>query len=347
MNSSLENDSLATCEVRRYIGGTTVDVDIETVLRYLLVCYMLLLFPFAAFLNGFLVVLIVAVKALHQTAYFLTFQVVMIDLLLTIIATLISTVGALAGKWTMGPEFCSISLFFLHILRHSRYWMMFVFVTDRFCSVFFPFSHKRYQQKIAVALSLMAWSISFLFAVLPLILDCEVFSRITWYCTGGNGCTNRQYCQWSRIVTTLITNIVGSLLPLIMYIILFVKAKKMQKSFRRMSSTSNEDTKKASKRNWQVNVTFFWLFLALFGINLIPFLLFVFGMSLISGIGLQPSPEYTISTIIFRSLYNVLPIIDAIAIMRNPDIRQAIKLFITKSKKLNTVSNFTNSTLSK
>lgn len=345
MNIS-ENDSVATCEVKRYIGGTTVDAYTETILRYLLVGYILILFPFATCLNGFLVFLIATVKSLHQTAYFLTLQVVVIDLLLTVIATPVSTVGALAGKWTMGPEFCSISLFFLHILRHSRYWMMFVFVTDRFCSIFFPFSHRRHQQKIAIGLSLVAWSVSFFFAVLPLILDCEGFSRVTFYCTGGDGCTNRYYCQSSRIVTTLITNIVGSLLPLIMYICLFVKAKKMQKMIRRMSTTSKseEDTKNNRKRDWRVNVTFFWLFLALFGINLVPFLLFVFGMSLISGIGLQIPSEYAISTIIFRSLYNILPLVDAISIMRNADIQQAIK-FITKSKKSNTSLSFNGTNL--
>ena len=320
MNTSM------SCGERRYIGKSSLSTDTEDILRYLLIGYLILLFPFSVILNGFLVLLMAVVKTLHQTVYFLTLQVILLDFALTIVATPITVVSAFAGRWIMGPEFCSTSIFIIHTLRHARYWMMLVFVSDRFASVFFPFSYGKYQTKMVILLSLLAWTVSFIFAILPITLDCEVFSRLAFYCTGGDGCTDRYLCHSSRIVTVTVTNVMGSFLPLILYAILFIKAKKLQKTFVISEATGDASSQKR-KDNLRVNVTFLFLFFALFGVNIIPFLLFIVGTSILSVLGIPSPPGYVISTIFFRSLYNILPIIDAIAIMRNADFRLAMKTF--------------------
>ena len=320
MNTSM------SCGERRYIGKSSLSTDTEDILRYLLIGYLILLFPFSVILNGFLILLMAVVKTLHQTVYFLTLQVMLIDITITIIATPITVVSAFAGRWIMGPEFCSISIFTIHILRHARYWIMLVFVSDRFASVFFPFSYRKYQTKMVILLSLLAWTVSFIFAILPITLDCEVFSRIAFYCTGGNGCTNRYLCQSSRIVTATVTNVMGSYVPLILYAILFIKAKKLQKTLAVSKATADASSKNR-KDNFRVNVTFLFLFFALFGVTIIPFLLFIIKRSVLSVLGIRFPPGFVISTIFFRSLYNILPIIDAIAIMRNTDFRLAMKTF--------------------
>ena len=325
MNSSIMNTSMS-CEEQRYIGKTSLSTDTEAILRYLLIGYLLLLFPFSVILNGFLILLMAVVKTLHQTVYFLTLQVVLIDITLTIVATPVTVVSAFAGRWIMGPEFCSLSIFIIHIFRHARYWMMFVFVSDRFISVFCPFSYGKYQAKMVIFLSLLAWTVSFIFAILPITLDCEVFSRIAFYCTGGNGCTDRYLCQSSRIVTIMITNAMGSFLPLILYAILFIKAKKLQKTLI-VSKVATDASLQKRRNNLRINITFVFLFLALFGVTIVPFLFFIVGTSVFSALGTPSPPGFVISTIFFRSLYNILPIMDAIAIMRNTDFRLAMTTF--------------------
>jgi len=321
MNVSMVNDSVY--QEQRYYGMRAIEPDTEELLRYFLIGFLLLIFPAAVLLNGFLIFLIVVAKSLHRSVYFLALQLAVVDIVITLVITPVTIISAFAGEWILGPELCSLTLFIQHILRHGRYWLMFIFVCNRFISVFYPFFYHKHERKMVVIFSLLAWSITFLFAILPIILDCEEFSRIAWYCTGGNGCTDKFKCQNSRLVTTLITNIMGSLVPVIMYIVLFAKAKVIQRT---LISISNEKlSSEQRKRNFRINVTFFWIFLALFGINLVPFSLFVFGNTLISALGLKPSPEFVIATTIFRSLYNILPIIDSIAIMRNAEVREAIR----------------------
>lgn len=197
---------------------------------------------------------------------------------------------------------------------------MFVFVSDRFASVFLPFSYSKHQKKFVVFLSVLAWSISIIFAILPLALDCETFSRVAFYCTGGNGCSNVYACQSSRLLTITLTNIMGSFIPLVLYLLLFIKAKKMKNSV--VAPPVNNQNNAARH-----NITFFFLFLALFGVNLIPFLFFIIGNSIISTLMIHSPSQYVVTTTVVRSLYNILPLIDAIAIMRNSDYRCAMRSF--------------------
>ncbi len=275
---------ILTCEERRYIGRTTLDFDTEAILRYFLVGYLILLVPFSTCLNGFLIILMVTIKSLHQTVYFLTLQVVVLDFGLSIFALSITIANAIAGKWTFDPTFCSLSIFVIHLLLF-----------------------------------------------LPVALDCEVFSRVAFYCTGGNGCTNTNVCQSSRLLTVTLTNIMGSFVPLVLYIILFLKAKMLQKS---IICDSDDSIRRQNTRH---NTTFFFLFLALFGVNIIPFFFFIVGNSILSILSIPPTSQYVIATIIFRSLYNILPLIDAIAIIISSDFRQAVRLF--KSKLVRSTSN--------
>ncbi len=324
MNTSLDNGSNLTCDAIRYIGKTTVDFNTEAILRYILVGFLALLFPFATCLNGFLIILMATIKSLHQTVHFLNLQVIVLDFVLTVFILPITIANAIAGRWAFSPTFCSLSIFIIHTFRMTRYWLMFVFVSDRFASVFCPFSYPKYQKKFVILLSVMAWSVSISFAILPLALDCEVFSRIAYYCTGGNGCSNAYACQSSRLLTLTLTNIMGSFVPLVLYLALFLKAKKLKKIIIAPSSSTHHNN---TARH---NTTFFLLFIALFGVSLLPFLFFVIGNTIISTLSIHSPPQFVITTIVFRSLYNILPLIDAFAIMRNSDFRDAIRLFKSK-----------------
>lgn len=98
MNVSVANGSSLTCEEIRYIGRTTVDIDTETILRYILVAFLALLFPFGACLNGFLIILVATIKSLHQTVHFLTLQVIVVDFFLITFVLPITIPNAIAGK---------------------------------------------------------------------------------------------------------------------------------------------------------------------------------------------------------------------------------------------------------
>ena len=324
---NLSND---TCQVSRYIGGTSLDPETETVMRYLTIGFILLLFPFAVFLNSLLIVLIGKFKVLRQTTYYLALQVVIIDLCITLIVTPLTVINAIAGQWILGPVLCSMTSFLVIFTRQSRNSLMFVFVKDRFCSVFFPFRYFKHRTKVVIPLCLVAYLVAIIMAIMPLSLDCIEFSRVTWYCSSGGGCTNPATCEITRTVLITLPQIWGSYIPLIMYTILFIKAKKFKRQV--APSDVSKETEQNSKHERKANLTFFFLFLSLFGVTFLPFMFYVIGRSTLRALGIRPASEYVIFTIILRTAYNILPIIDAIAIMRNPDVRSALSLLKKKLK---------------
>lgn len=70
-------------------------------------------------------------------------------------------------------------------------------------------------------------------------------------------------------------------------------------------------------------MTFALLFVALSGMSYLTVLFFIIGQSTFFGVGILPPEWFTILTIIFRTLFNFLVVIDPLAIMRNGDVKNA------------------------
>ena len=288
----------------------------------------MLIFPFAVFLNTLLIFLIVKFKVLRQTTFYLALQVVITDLGLTVMVTPVTVINATAGQWILGPALCKISILLISFLRQSRNSLMFVFVTDRFCSVFFPFRYFKHRTKVVIPLCIVTYLAGIVFASIPQILDCIEFSRVTWYCRSGRGCTNPKTCDVISVAYITIPQFWGSYAPVIMYTILFIKAKMIKNQVAPVNIS--EETIQNNRRERKTNLTFFFLFLSLFGVTFVPFVFFIVGRNTLHALGIRPAPGYKVVTIILRILYNILPIIDAIAIMRNPDVRRALSLLKKK-----------------
>ncbi len=63
----------------------------------------------------------------------------------------------------------------------------------------------------------------------------------------------------------------GSVVPMVMYIALFMKAKKVRN---RIIPLDTQEDAEQSKRDQKANITFFTLFLSLIGINTPSFIVF-------------------------------------------------------------------------
>ncbi len=198
---------------------------------------------------------------------------------------------------------------------------MFVIVCDRFCTVFMPFKYQRIRQKVIIPLNISAVLVTAIITVIPIALDCMDFNRIAWYCTPQKGCKNPDSCQLLLIAVGPLSIVIGSYVPMVMYIIMFIKARRP----RNQISTGILETEEVliRKRNERkANTTFLLLFLALFGVTAVPFLFYI-----TSGpfIGEETSDAYILPRYIFRLVFSLLPIIDPIAIMRNQEVRKALK----------------------
>ncbi len=245
---------------------------------------------------------------------------------------IISTIG---GQWSIGLHTCTISSATFSSMFHHRDWLMFVFVFDRFCTVFMPFRYDTYRRKVTLLLSLTALALAVINAVLAITYNCFGFCRDFWLCVSliDETCPNFELCQLLSIVYLGVGQTMGSFVPMVMYIALFIKAKKVRNQI--MPSGTQEDAEQR-KRDRKANITFFTLFLSLFGVNIPPVFAYIVIHLFFLPLGVQPPEALLLVLSLLQQLYILLPIMDSIAIMRNPEMRKAIKMLKVKLKRCST-----------
>ncbi len=328
MNVSSELNQ--TCEEARFYGREILSEDVESFMRKFSIGFFVTLFPFSICLTTFTIFLILKFKHLRQTTFLLALQLVIVDLVLALTFTPLSILGAVNGRWVLGLSFCRVVYTEIVFVYQFRGWLMFVFVCDRFFTVFIPFHYHKYRNKIILSLIAGVLFMIVVALIIPLALDCSGFDRETWICLGfaNEGCPNKSTCQIYATIAILMGNIGGSVVPMLMYIALFIKAKRIRKQL----STSVDSTidLEQRKRDRKANVTFLTLFLSLFGVSFPPLFVYIFNNNILVPLGVQPPEVLLVITYILQMLYLILPITDSIAIMRNPEVRKALQIIKKK-----------------
>ena len=341
----MDNETILelTCKQRQVEFGFPLPLatNVANVLRYMQVAYYIASFPFGVLLNLFVVLLILRSKRLQNITYFLALQVSAGDLVNAAIIFPTSAANAAADRYVF-TGLCTTIGFAIFYLRIVRIYLMFVLVLDRFCTVFLPFWYQRHKVKVVLPLSLGAWILAFVIALVPAegILDCYSFQRNTWACVPTNGCIRRNECSVYNSTSIALSNLCN-VVSLLLYFILFMKGRSLRNKIfiLQQPDARSEDERAAAaqkqKQERRANITFFILFLALAGVSFPPFVFFVVGRPIITALGVTPRPAYTVAGVIGRTFYPLLTIIDPIVIMRNEDFRESIKRMLRKFKRTN------------
>ena len=357
-NTSIDNVSTLSCSERRLLGGPLpISRTAFDVFRYLQIILLMVGFPIGIILNSMVIVLVAKFKSLHQTTFYLALQVVIVDLCITLLVFPTTIANIIADRWVFGAAGCPSIGFFVFTFRNMRNFLMFVFVTDRLLTVFTPYWYfkRNNRRNVVVPLSILAWILALIYGIIPIILDCHDYGRIAWSCTVNKGCTYPKVCDAYKITSIVLSNVVGGFIPLVMYVVLYCKARQLRRKLpmyrakltHSSTSSSNVGTRKKSiislghssdnstdsivvverrrKKEERATVTFLILFIALVGVSFPSTFFFVIGQSAFSAFGIRPPEEFVIFSIIFRTLFNFLVIIDPIAIMRNRNVRIALR----------------------
>ena len=336
-----ENETavMLTCQQKQVEFGSPLPLPTNTanVLRYMQVVYYIICLPFGVFLNLFVVSLILRFKKLQTVTFVLAFQVIAGDLVLALIVFPTSAANAVADRFVF-TGLCPVIGFIVFYLRITRFYLMLVLALDRFCTVFLPFWYQRnrHRVKTITVLSLLAWVLGFIVALVPVkgLLDCYSFQRNTWACVPTNGCINKNECSVYNSVSSALSN--GcNIVSLLLYLSLFCKARQLRnktvtvtvKAHQHGSTCEEAKAYSAQKqrRERQVNCTFFLLVFTLAVATSPAFFFFVVGRPIITTLDIVPPNGYVIAGIIGRATFPLLPIIDPIVIMRNADFREIIR----------------------
>ena len=317
---NIEDNFTLSCAARNIQGPVMLPYPtaLVTIVRALQSISFLLLFLFSATLNILLVTLIAKYKKLQTLPFGCALQIVVLNLINTILVYLGGFISSLANRWLFGEHVCVAAGMVTHVSVVVRTLLLFVFVIDQFLSVFLPFVYPKRQLKLIVILSIASWTFSIAsgFASIPQLLDCYIFSSFFWLCTFSSEC-NRACSYYSNVFYSLVT-IPAICVPIVLYIALYVKARMFKKHMARLSEGAEH-----GKKDWKATITFFILFISIFALTLPSITLNVIINRFYKDSEEEPPVIYVLSVISIIIL-SLLPVTDAIVIMRNKDVREVL-----------------------
>ena len=324
-----EDNFTLSCAARN-IQGPVMQPYSETLNDIIRVCqslFFFILFVVGTFLNLLVIVLVAKYKKLRTLSFGIALQIVVINLVLCFL-TSIRLASSIANRWVFEEHVCSLVGLIIFIITVIRTASMLVFVIDRFLSVFCPYAYPKYQTKIVTILSIAPWVLIAVGSIIAYVLDCYTFVPTSWSCSINGGCNYN--CSIFLGLFFITVTLPITILPLFLYTILFIKAKKIKKEII-ATIPEGTDTTNQPKQDWKATITFFLLFMSIFALT-VPTLVI---LSIINTIyqGERVPPAVHVLLIVVSSTISLLPISDPILIMRNRDIREvtgAIKEKIIK-----------------
>ena len=322
--TAVDNFTLVSCAARN--TQHPVDLPYSTTLtitlRVVLGLYYLFLLIVGGFLNVLVIVLVARHKKLQTYSFGIAMQVVILDLVNTTLI-LFSLVSILANQWVFGEHMCAVIGMVLFCSATIRTLIMFVFVIDRFLDVFAPYKYLQHKAKITISLSVASWIFSVGVTVVPLpgILDCYTFEPFAWVCSISGGCGYYCFIYTSVLFTLFLTPV--TILPVFLYVALYIKAKKVMKKLPRTDAAEN------FRREWKATVTFFLLFITVFGLHF-PAILIQITITSIYPIVTESPPGVFVLFTFSSVLVSALVVTDPIVIMRNRDVKETISKIIAR-----------------
>lgn len=179
--------------------------------------------------NGLVLLLAAKYKELRCHAMIASLSVVAVDLLLNISFHLPALVSTVAKGWLFRDTGCKVFGFMAYEFLITRLLIMAALCTDRFCTVRFPFSYKKYGKCVLVLLTLVAWILPFVLAI-PVVV--EGFGGVGFR---GNIPTCTVNCQGNHEVckayfrdSFFISIVIGGIIPVVLYIWMWHRARKLR-----------------------------------------------------------------------------------------------------------------------
>jgi hypothetical protein len=115
--------------------------------------------------NGLVLLLVARYKQLRRRSTMVSLSVVVVDILLTVTFTVPVLVTAAIEDWVFMDEGCVFFGTFSFQFLMTRWLIMAILCVDRFSTVRFPFSYKKYSKKILFVLIFLAWLIPLFFSL--------------------------------------------------------------------------------------------------------------------------------------------------------------------------------------
>lgn len=316
-NSSASNSSsLQLCAAEALDGPHTVPVPgkVLLALRIAQLVYNLVILILSLALNTVIVWIPIKDKSLQTMDMAIAVQVALLNLLLTVLEIPSSIVNASTGDWVLGIVPCITLGSLITVVFSIRRLMMLTLSADRFLLVFCTFSYPKHHLKVTLSCSIAAWTFATLSLVpgLPGLMDCYTVRPSRTACFYDGLCSTP--CSRFGYVLFLTTILPSYIIPSLLFGALYLKGRK--------SLATTGQTDEGKERIKKSTITFFWLFVA-YSLVTIPGS-GVYMITLVLSRVHEYSTEYEVIQLVSSQVKTVLVVLDAIVIMRNRDIKEAV-----------------------
>ncbi len=319
----MDNTTLS-CAARNIQGPVLLPYPsaLTTTIRVIHAVYYILLLICGIFLNTKVIILVAKFKKLQTLSFVTSLQVVVLDMLLCIMRAIIGVANASANRWVFGEHMCSLVGLFIVSTFIVRIFLMFMFVINRFLSVFQPFFYPKHKVKITVSLSIASWSLSLAIGIIGYAMDCSRFTPVSWMCRLHGNCHTRCFYFTCLLYGTIA--IPFTILPILLYTILYIKSRKINRSITASMKNMAEPTNRFLAE-WKATITFFLLFITVFALTL-PNLTVFFVINTVYGQTEVP-PALHVLAVVASNGITLQIITDPVVIMRNRDVRDITDQF--------------------
>ena len=269
-------------------------------------------------INIFVMIVILANKQLHTRPFMLCLQVIVVNITFLLVTYIPKVLIYFVQAWLFGSTYCKIIAISAMCVLIWRWLVMSLMILDRLLTVVFPFHYKKHANNMMKVLSVLLFLYSILATLAPLVdIGCYHFSTYGFACTISWQC-DTVICYLYYIVTVIVIFIIGAIAPVFMYAVMYVKARSLRKNLMSQSASDNSQYVKSEQR---ARKTILLLFLCLICWALPSWTFYL----VISAFDIRQTTALLIMGRILADAYYCIPIADAIVILRNRDIKSAIR----------------------
>ena len=288
--------------------------------------------------NGLVLILVARYKQLRSRSVMVSLSVVALDILLTITYTLPILVTASLHRWPFRHGGCIVFGTTSFQFLMTRWLIMALLCLDRFSTVRFPFSYKKYSKYILIVLTILAWLIPIFFSI-PTFSNTG-FGQVelrenlpTCLITCDRAKPGGRACQLFYLFYFTIVFFLGSAIPIGLYSWLYYRARRLRPT---VLILGNLTTKVASgavvrrpvaqyqlpTREWRALVTFALIMVTVLITGLPAYILqLIRVISIDAHCNIPIYVHYIIIEILLSA-----SALDPFVIMRTKDFRTCIKL---------------------
>ncbi len=213
--------------------------------------------------NVLIAVLLLKFKKLRHKTAMLSLNVILANTMVIFTYHFPAVVSSLSKQWQFDFIGCQITGYLSFDIILTRWLTLAVLAIDRFCVVRFPFSYQRFRKFSTNILLLISWVLPIVFTACTLFGDANIKFR-------DNIPTCLLYAPPNQTIYFAVvfstSFLLGGVMPIVLYVWLLNKARKIRRSVLRVESSVNPNPNSASERTLFVSFGFIFTAFCLTGI---------------------------------------------------------------------------------